>query len=239
MLMPSPGTAVDWVRPRHGCSRRRRLDEARRAAEQPQRQQGCRCDGGRESSTDRHADDAVEERAFWWLTHVTSTLLRGFCSTAPRGRAQRLRRRSSRSPEAGGAPRSARLRRAPRASWYLTLFQRILDTSEIAPSSRGALGAQGRANAHRHRHCARVRPALLAASDFDHWQKVCGTVCASHRRLTPTKCWRTRQISASCRPRSSQSGVQRRRLTRRQALSVVGAEPETPRAIKRAKWGWW
>lgn len=206
------------------------------------------CDGGRESSTDRHADDAVEERAFWWLTHVTSTLLRGFYSNGMPALWVEL----SVLRKALVALRPKLVAHLDRLgfdfgllapSWYLTLFQRILDTSEIAPSL-AALSARKVEPTHIAIGIVLAcEPALLAASDFDHAAKVlCGTVCASRSRRAPTGVLAHATKAISLMPsaklakwRAKESGGS----LAGKALSIVGAEPETPRAIKRAKWGWW
>ena len=134
---------------------------------------------------------ALEERAFWWLVHASSTLLRGFFTSGMPAlwselsvlRASLLSIRPQLVAHLDGLGFDFALL-AP--SWYLTLFQRILDDAEVA-STLTALTASHVEPTHIALGIVLTcESELLSAWDFDSAANaLCGTVCASRTRRAP------------------------------------------------------
>ena len=139
----------------------------------------------------RDSAAALEERAFWWLVHVSGTLLDGFFTQGMPGLWREL-----------SVLRAALVSVRPKLvtkldalgfdltllapGWYLTLFTRILDDAELEPTlseiavcniepTHVALGV-----------VLACESELLAAIDFDQAAAaLCGTVGASRTRRAP------------------------------------------------------
>jgi hypothetical protein len=190
----------------------------------------------------------AEEQSFWWLVHVTSTLLHGFFSKGMpalwlelhvlRNALVAIRPKLVSHLDALGFDFSLL---AP--SWYLTLFQRILDPSEVVPTLT-ALATQKLECTHVALGIVlAVESQLLKSTEFDQAATVlCGTVCASRTRCAPTGVLAHAAKALSLLPPKKLGALRRDHSTvaRAAALSAVGSsEPSTPRSTARKKWGWW
>ena len=134
---------------------------------------------------------ASEEAAFWWLVHVNDVLLKGFFS---RGMAAVLL--EMRTLSLGLHALSPRLAThlgsldcdltylAP--SWYLTLFQRILATSECGPAISGLAVRKLEPTHVALGILLASEERLLAANSFEHVARVlCGAMGSASRRVPP------------------------------------------------------
>ena len=114
-------------------------------------------------------------------------------------------------------------------SLQVQLAERAAAARALAEQMRGMLLAQWRTHAH---VCENYSPARHAANctgdRFHQWGALAGLLRLGeegHVNLPRLAKLRAKDGAAGSRAAFG--------------LSVVGAEPATPRAIKRAKWGWW
>ena len=186
--------------------------------------------------------DEIEEIAFWWLVHITSTCLKGFFVCGMRALCTELAVLHA----ALGELRPALLAHLERLSfdlrlvapsWYLTLFQRILAAPDVGP----ALLALGSARLEPTHVALGILIAcedeLLGAKSFDDAARVlCGTVCASRTRRAPAGVLEHASAVVMALPSRR---LEQLRAAEEAAMGPRSNEPDTPRSKKARRWPFW